>query len=71
MAVLWVIFYPKYFMSVTVKRISKIVDEGKNEDMLGQHSLRINEETWLSNTYSNSDVRGKQSKRRCGNICII
>jgi hypothetical protein len=43
-AVLWVIFYPKYFMSATIKRISKLVDEGKNKDMLGKHIITVNEE---------------------------
>lgn len=43
-AVLWVIFYPKYFMAATIKRILKLVDEGKNKDMLGKHILTVNEE---------------------------
>lgn len=43
-AVLWIIFYPKYFMSASAKRISKMIDAGKNKDMFGKHSLTISEE---------------------------
>ena len=43
-AVLWVAFYPRYFMSTTVKRISKMLEEGNNKDMLGQHSISLDDE---------------------------
>lgn len=43
-AVLWVTFYPKYFVSGTIKRILKMLDEGRNKDMLGKHIFTVNEE---------------------------
>ena len=43
-AILWVVFYPKYLISSTIKRISKMVNEGKNKDMLGKHCLTFNDE---------------------------
>ena len=41
---LWVIFYPKYFYWFSSRRISRMVDEGKNADMLGSQSLELTED---------------------------
>lgn len=57
-AVLWVIFYPKYFMSSTIKRISKLVDEGKNKDMLGKHCIIVDEDGIVEKT-ENGESRTK------------
>jgi hypothetical protein len=43
-ALIWIIFYPKYFMSVTMKRVSKMIEEGKNNDLLGNHIVIVDEE---------------------------
>ncbi|MBU3143700.1 YcxB family protein [Clostridium sp. CF012] len=42
-SVLWIIFYPKYFKWSVSKRISKMLDEGENTDMLGKRSLTLTE----------------------------
>lgn len=44
LAVLWVVFYPKFFISEMMTRISKLLDEGKNVDLLGKHIVTVNEE---------------------------
>ena len=31
-SLLWILFYPKYVKKFTVKRISEIINEGKNRD---------------------------------------
>ncbi len=46
-AVLWVAFYPRYFMAVTMKRVSRMVDEGKNKDLLGKQSIIVDEEGFI------------------------
>lgn len=43
-SVLWIAFYPKYFVSDAMKRISKMLDESSNKDLLGKHNTIINEE---------------------------
>lgn len=41
--ILWIIFYPKYFKWTVSKRISKMLDESENKDMLGKRSLSLAE----------------------------
>jgi len=41
---LWIIFYPKYFRWSAARRISRMIDEGKNADMLGNQSLTLTED---------------------------
>jgi len=55
-AALWVILYPRYCMSAVVKRISEMVDEGKNRDILGKHCLTIDEEG-ITERSENGDSR--------------
>ncbi|EMS69814.1 YcxB family protein [Ruminiclostridium cellobioparum] len=43
-SVVWIVFYPKYFVWAFSKRVSKMVDEGKNKDLLGKHRVTVNEE---------------------------
>lgn len=43
-SVAWIVFYPKYFMAAFSKRVSKMVDEGKNKDLLGKYRVTVNEE---------------------------
>jgi hypothetical protein len=42
--IVWVIYYPKYFMSSTVKRIRKMINEGKNNGIFGPYSLTLTED---------------------------
>lgn len=43
----WIIFYPKYFIWIISRRVNKLVDEGKNADLLGKHSVTVNEQGLL------------------------
>lgn len=43
-AVLWVVFYPKHFVSSITKMASKMVNEGKNKDLLGKHIVTVDEQ---------------------------
>lgn len=42
--VLWIVFYPKHLTKSTKKRMDKLINEGKNLDLFGKHSLAIVEE---------------------------
>jgi len=42
--VLWIIFYPKYFYRVVVRQTKKMIKEGKNEGLLGSHTMFLNDE---------------------------
>jgi hypothetical protein len=43
-SLIWILFYPKYVRGFTAKRISAMVNEGKNRDMLGNHSLTLSDD---------------------------
>ncbi|WML32939.1 YcxB family protein [Clostridium sp. OS1-26] len=47
---LWVIFYPKYFKLVVKRRINKMLDEGKQENLFGRYSILITHEGILENS---------------------
>lgn len=42
-ALLWVIYYPKYFKNQIIKSVTKMVREGKNSNLLGRHALELSE----------------------------
>ncbi|PIC99123.1 MULTISPECIES: YcxB family protein [unclassified Sporosarcina] len=41
-AILWVIFYPKYFYFHITRQVSKMLRAGKNEGLVGEHSMKMN-----------------------------
>ena len=41
-AILWVIFYPKYFYFHITRQVSKMLRGGKNEGLVGEHSMKMN-----------------------------
>lgn len=41
-AVLWVLFYPKYFYFHITRQVSKMLKGGKNEGLVGEHSMKMN-----------------------------
>lgn len=43
-SVLWVIFYPKYFYGLITRNSKKMFKEGKNDGLLGDHSLIMTDE---------------------------
>lgn len=44
MGVLWIIFYPKYHYNFVLRQVKKMIKEGKNEGLLGEHLMTISEE---------------------------
>lgn len=44
MSILWVIFYPKYFYSLIARNAKKMIKEGKNDGLIGNHQLKLAEE---------------------------
>lgn len=54
--VLWFIYYPKYYERFLVKQVKKIFQEGKNDGLLGEHFLILNEEGLIETT-SNGETR--------------
>ncbi|NMA96108.1 MAG: YcxB family protein [Clostridiales bacterium] len=60
----WVIFYNRYMRWNTARRLSKMVDEGKNKDMLGERSLKVFEEGIMqTNELNESKVAWKSIER--------
>ena len=55
-SVLWVIFYPKYFYSHIARNVKKMIKEGKNDGLLGNHQLKLTEEA-LVDTSSNKETK--------------
>lgn len=43
-SILWVIFYPKYFYSYVIRNTKKMINEGKNDGLLGEHHMILSEE---------------------------
>lgn len=43
-AVLWIVYYPKYFYNSVIRRVRKMIQEGKNEGILGEHLMILTEE---------------------------
>ncbi|MFP7298762.1 YcxB family protein [Neobacillus niacini] len=55
--ILWVIFYPKYFQSRILSQTKKMIREGKNEGLLGEHTMILSEEGIVdSNTKGETKV---------------
>jgi hypothetical protein len=41
---IWMLYYPKYFASLTKKRLQKIINEGKNLSLFGERTISLNED---------------------------
>lgn len=41
---MWAIFYPKYFFNRIARHTKKMVNEGKNEGLLGKHAMTFSDE---------------------------
>lgn len=50
--VLWFIFYPKYFYAHVKRQTKKMIQEGKNGGLLGEHHLVMNKAGILETTSS-------------------
>ncbi len=50
MSILSVIFYPKYFYGLIALNAKKMIKEGKNDDLLGNHQLQLTDEGLIDTT---------------------
>lgn len=55
LSILWIVFYPKYFYRLITRNVRKMIKEGKNEGLIGQHQLKLSEER-LVDTSSNKET---------------
>lgn len=54
--ILWVLFYPKYFQKRIRSQTKKMIKEGKNEGLLGEHSMLLTEDG-IVDTNSNGETK--------------
>lgn len=43
-SILWLVFYPKYFYGYIKRNVSKVLDEGNNDNLLGNHLFTMAED---------------------------
>ena len=55
-SILWVIYYPKYFYNLIARNAKKMIKEGKNDGLIGNHQLKLTEEG-LVDTSSNRETK--------------
>jgi YcxB-like protein len=55
-SILWIIFYPRYFYSYVIRNTKKIIKEGKNDGLLGEHRMVLSEDGIIDST-SNSETK--------------
>lgn len=55
-SILWVIFYPKYFFSRITRHAKKMILEGKNDGLLGEHHLIMTEDG-ISDSTANGETK--------------
>ena len=54
--ILWIIFYPRYFYSYVIRNTKKMIKEGKNDGLLGEHHMILSEEGIVDST-SNGETK--------------
>ncbi|WP_100333962.1 YcxB family protein [Bacillus alkalisoli] len=52
LSIVWILFYPKYFYSHVIRNVKKMIKEGKNEGLLGNHVFSLNEDGFSEETSS-------------------
>ncbi|WP_438297560.1 YcxB family protein [Sporosarcina sp. FA15] len=55
-SILWVMFYPKYFYGLIARNAKKMIKEGNNDGLIGNHQLKLMEEG-LMDTSSNKETK--------------
>ncbi|MFS0575160.1 YcxB family protein [Sporosarcina sp. 179-K 3D1 HS] len=50
MSILWVLFYPKYFYQLIKRNAKKMIKEGKNDGLLGDHKMMMTDEGIVDTT---------------------
>ncbi|MCJ7842473.1 YcxB family protein [Lederbergia sp. NSJ-179] len=43
-SILWIMFYPKYFYHYVIRHTKKLIKEGENDGLLGEHRMILSEE---------------------------
>ncbi|BAQ11232.1 hypothetical protein OXB_2761 [Bacillus sp. OxB-1] len=43
LSILWVLFYPKYFYHLIKRNAKKMIREGRNDGLLGDHTMSLTE----------------------------
>ncbi|MEH7178280.1 YcxB family protein [Neobacillus vireti] len=56
MGIFWVLFYPKYFQNRIKSQTKKMIREGKNEGLLGEHTMLLTEDG-IIDTNSNGETK--------------
>ena len=73
-SILWVIFYPRYFYRLIARNAKKMMKEGKNDGLLGNHQLKLTEEG-LVDSSSNRETKvtwsGITSSKRTTDISFF
>ena len=55
-SIIWVIFYPRYFYSYVIRNTKKMIKEGKNDGLLGEHYMVLSEDGIIDST-SNGETK--------------
>ena len=55
-SILWIIFYPRYFYSYVIRNTKKMIKEGKNDGLLGEHCMVLSEDGIIDST-SNGETK--------------
>ena len=55
-SIIWVIYYPKYFYGLITRNVKKMIKEGKNDGLLGDHHLIMTDEG-IVDTSSNRETK--------------
>lgn len=51
-SIIWILFYPKFFYNSVIRNTRKIIKEGKNDGLLGEHHMILTEEGIVDSTPS-------------------
>lgn len=62
LSILWAIFYPKHFNKTIARRMSKMLEEGRTDTILGEHTMTITDEGILDQTEMNETKYSKVEK---------
>ena len=73
-AILWAIYYPKYFYWHVTRQVRKALKEGKNDGLVGSHVLKMNKQG-LTDISSNGESKmtreaAKQFKEDVGHFYL-
>lgn len=50
MSILWIVYYPKYYYSHILRHVKKMLKEGKNHGILGEHHMYFADEGIIDKT---------------------